>query len=88
MCVFCSHARLHVAAEAAADGGGHACGRHIGRRAQYGRTVLMYAAGEGREDCARLLLDAGADKNATNKVRASVGVGGGRCGVLGEVEID
>ncbi len=40
---------------------------------QYGRTALICAAIYGRADCARLLLDAGADKNAQNKVRASVG---------------
>jgi ankyrin repeat protein len=36
--------------------------------AQDGRTALMRAAGEGHADCARLLLDAGADKNAKSKV--------------------
>ncbi len=40
---------------------------HISR-AQGGYTALIYAAREGHVDCARLLLDAGADKNATNKV--------------------
>ncbi len=50
---------------------------HVGRRrrAQYGRTALIYAAMEGHADCARLLLDAGADKNAANNVRASAGCG-------------
>ncbi len=33
----------------------------------------MCAAGLGRVDCARLLLDAGADKEATSNVRARVG---------------
>jgi ankyrin repeat protein len=33
-------------------------------RAQYGQTALMCAAESGHADCARLLLDAGADKNA------------------------
>ena len=32
--------------------------------AQDGQTALMCAAMEGHADCARLLLDAGADKNA------------------------
>ncbi len=35
-------------------------------------TALMLAAERGRADCARLLLDAGADKEATHKVRVSV----------------
>ena len=39
-------------------------------RAQIGCTALMWAAENGRTDCARLLLDAGADKNAADKVRA------------------
>ena len=39
--------------------------------AQIGWTALMLAAGNGRVDCARLLLDAGADKGARNNVRAS-----------------
>ncbi len=45
-------------------------------RAQYGETALMCAARGGRAHCARLLLDAGADKDAKDandaKVRASV----------------
>ncbi len=36
---------------------------------QFGQTMLMRAAEKGLANCARLLLDAGADKNATNKVR-------------------
>ena len=32
----------------------------------------MFAARNGHADCARLLLDAGADKNAKNEVRASI----------------
>jgi hypothetical protein len=34
-----------------------------------GRTALMWAAEFGRTDCVRLLLDAGADKEATDVVR-------------------
>ena len=32
-------------------------------------TALMYAARKGRADCVRLLIDAGADKEAKNYVR-------------------
>ena len=39
-------------------------------RAQFGATALMRAADNGRADCMRLLLDAGADKNAKDRVRA------------------
>ena len=39
--------------------------------AQDGRTALICAARNGRADCARLLLEAGADKSATDNVRAS-----------------
>jgi hypothetical protein len=46
------------------------------RRAQCGETALMCAAENGRTDCARLLLDAGADKEAKQIVRAIVCVGG------------
>ena len=45
--------------------------------AQYGWTALIYAAVKGRADCARLLLDAGADTNAMSKVRARGGAMGG-----------
>ncbi len=52
------------------------CGRHIERRrAQQGRTALISAGFSGRVDCARLLLDAGADSNAKDNVRASAGGG-------------
>jgi hypothetical protein len=37
--------------------------------AQLGFTALIFAARHGRADCARLLLDAGADKDATINVR-------------------
>ena len=44
---------------------------HLGRRSQGGSTALICAAIKGRADCVRLLLDAGADKNAKDLVRAS-----------------
>jgi ankyrin repeat protein len=48
-------------------GGG---GRHIWHtRAQDGSTALICAAANGRADCTRLLLDAGADKNTKGYVR-------------------
>ena len=53
----------------------HTVGGTCGRRAQYGRTALIYAAERGHADCARLLLDAGAHTKAKNKVRASAGGG-------------
>jgi hypothetical protein len=34
--------------------------------------ALIRAAGRGHADCVRLLLDAGADKNASGDVRGSV----------------
>jgi hypothetical protein len=59
-----------------------------GRLAQYGSTALMNAASGGHADCARLLLDAGADKNATDNVRASAGVGVWRCpGTVVEMDL-
>ena len=45
----------------------------FGVRAQEGDTALIWAGFNGHADCARLLLDAGADKTAANKVRMSVG---------------
>ena len=48
------------------------CGAHLAR-AQDERTALIYAARDGHADCARLLLDAGADANAKMNVRASAG---------------
>ncbi len=37
---------------------------------QYGGTALIYAATYGHDVCVRLLLDAGADKNVADHVRA------------------
>ena len=46
---------------------------HVGvRRAQNGDTALIWAAANGHADCARLLLDAGADKNTADVVRRRV----------------
>ena len=39
--------------------------------AQDGSTALLLAAWMGHSDCVRLLLDAGADKETTDKVRTS-----------------
>ena len=58
----CLHWRADAAAEVVTYG-------HIGRRAQSGLTALMYAAMNGHADFARLLLNAGADKNAKDGVR-------------------
>jgi hypothetical protein len=44
----------------------------VAAAAQHGWTALMWAAEDGHADCARLLLDAGADKDAKDVVRASV----------------
>jgi hypothetical protein len=41
---------------------------------QIGMTVLMCAADHGHADCARLLIDIGADKEAKTTVRSSRGV--------------
>jgi hypothetical protein len=43
--------------------------RAVAHNAQYGSVALMYAAREGHADCVRLLIDAGADKDASNNVR-------------------
>ena len=67
------------------DGGGWHIGGRLRRlsgfhilahlaRAQNGWTALIWTALNGKADCARLLLDAGADTNATNEARASAGV--------------
>jgi hypothetical protein len=42
------------------------------QHAQFGRTALNWAARQGHVDCARLLLDAGADKKPKDRVRTSV----------------
>jgi hypothetical protein len=47
---------------------GVVCGT-FGACAQDGRTALMRAANSGHKDCVRLLLDAGANKNAKDRVR-------------------
>ena len=44
---------------------------------QDGWTALMWAAGNDHADCARLLLDAGADTNVKGGVRAPSGGGVG-----------
>jgi ankyrin repeat protein len=46
-------------------------GTHARALSQDGWTALMLAASRDRVDCVRLLLDAGADKEAKNDVRAS-----------------
>ena len=38
-------------------------------RTQDGDTALMWAAANGHTDCVRALVGAGANKDATNKVR-------------------
>ena len=43
---------------------------HMAAWSQNGHTALMCAAESGHVDCARLLLDAGADMNAKDVVRA------------------
>ena len=35
---------------------------------QFGNTALIFASDKGQPDCARLLIDAGADQNAKAKV--------------------
>ncbi len=54
------------------------CGRHILACAQYhGYTALICAGYNGQTVCVRLLLDAGADTEAKDRVRVSAGAGGG-----------
>ena len=38
------------------------------------RTALMYAAQEGKDECVKVLLEAGCDKEAKDKVRDERGV--------------
>ena len=71
----CAMADGILADEAAAA----TCAAHLGALAQGGHTALMEAARHGHADCARLLLDAGADKEAKDCVRASPGADGWRC---------
>jgi hypothetical protein len=77
--------RRLMAAEAVArtHGGADTCGRRLMAAAQDGWTALMCAARFGHADCARLLLDAGADKNAKSNVRARAAVDGVAWGVAG-----
>jgi hypothetical protein len=78
-----------MAAEAAVahthtHGGADTCGRRLmAAAAQSGNTALILAGYKGHADCARLLLDAGADKNAVDNVRARAGLVGrvGCCGM-------
>jgi hypothetical protein len=44
----------------------------FGTRAQNGSTALILTAQRGHADCARLLIDAGADANVKDEVRSSV----------------
>ena len=59
--------------------------RHGDLRTQNGWTALMNAAEFGRTDCARLLIDAGADTEAKDEVRvwsAASAAGRGCCFLL------
>ena len=51
-------------------GGGLMATKHA--RAQKGLTALMWASAHGHADCVRLLLDAGADRDAVDNVRRLV----------------
>ncbi len=74
-------ALLHTTVVLIRFGGGG--GTFLHSRVQFGMTALMWAASNGHADCARLLLDAGADKEAKNEVRdpapSAVGL---RCGMV------
>ena len=50
-------------------GGQHQHGNRRGNNAPIGRTALTWAAENGRTDCVRLLLEAGADKEVKDEVR-------------------
>jgi hypothetical protein len=52
----------------------------FGTRAQNGFTALLSTVLKDHADCVRLLVDAGADMNATTNVRDSRSVGSGRIG--------
>ena len=41
----------------------------VNKQAQIGATALLCAAHEGYDDCVRLLVEVGADKEATDAVR-------------------
>ena len=43
-----------------------------GKHAQDGRTALIHSVANGRTDCVRLLLDAGANTEAKGAVRLSI----------------
>jgi anti-sigma regulatory factor (Ser/Thr protein kinase) len=48
----------------------HMCAVHAHSFNQNGNTALIVAAEEGRADCLRLLMDSGADVEASDNVRA------------------
>ena len=60
-CVVCLCMQVAIAAKQYVRGWG--C------KSPSGRTALMRAAVGGHADCARLLIDAGADKDAKSRVR-------------------
>ncbi len=70
----CFFELLLMPASVACGGDAMVCGGG-GRRyallcqTQYGHAALILASANGRADCVRLLIDAGADKEAKNNVR-------------------
>ncbi len=58
------------------DGGGWAAiaANFVVGEAQDGSTALVLAAWHGYTECVRLLLESGADKEATDDVRCIIGV--------------
>ena len=42
---------------------------HLSQAQRDGRTALIYGVVQGHTECARLLLEGGADKDATDHVR-------------------